>query len=117
MITKIKNNIRQAAVLMGTMLTFASCVDTVIIPDDKTVDEDFWQTKSDVSQMVNSAYYSMLDHDLMFRLLTWSEFRSDDVVRSPGLSSNSTTEALDQIQAQHNQRQNHRREYQQIGIE
>jgi len=86
---------------MGTMLTFASCVDTVIIPDDKTVDEDFWQTKSDVSQMVNSAYYSMLDHDLMFRLLTWSEFRSDDVVRSPGLSSNSTTEALDQIQAQH----------------
>lgn len=28
-----------------------SCVDTVLLPDDKTVDQDFWKTKSDVNQM------------------------------------------------------------------
>ena len=43
------------------MLT--SCVDTVILPDDKTVDEDFWKSKSDVQLMVNGAYRSMLSTD------------------------------------------------------
>ena len=36
-------------------LMAVSCVDTVILPDDKTVDEDFWKSKSDVQLMVNGA--------------------------------------------------------------
>ena len=36
-------------------LCLSSCVDTVLLPDDKTVDEDFWKTKSDVSSMVMGA--------------------------------------------------------------
>lgn len=42
-----------------------SCVDTVLLPDDKTVDQDFWKTKSDVNQMVQGAYKSMLSADVM----------------------------------------------------
>ena len=36
-------------------LAMVSCVDTVLLPDDKTVDEDFWKTKDEVAQMVNGA--------------------------------------------------------------
>ena len=45
-----------------------SCVDTVLLPDDKTVDEDFWKTKDEVAQMVNGAYHSMLSADVINRL-------------------------------------------------
>ena len=29
-------------------VALSSCVDTVILPDNKTVDDDFWQKKSEV---------------------------------------------------------------------
>ena len=50
-------------------LMAVSCVDTVILPDDKTVDEDFWKSKSDVQLMVNGAYRSMLSTDIVKRLI------------------------------------------------
>ena len=56
-----------------------SCVDTVLLPDDKTVDQDFWKTKSDVNQMVQGAYKSMLSADVMSRLIVWGDFRSDEL--------------------------------------
>jgi hypothetical protein len=60
------------------MLT--SCVDTVILPDDKTVDEDFWKSKSDVQLMVNCAYRSMLSTDIVKRLIVWGDLRSDELL-------------------------------------
>jgi hypothetical protein len=59
---------------------FVSCVDTVILPDDKTVDEDFWKSKSDVQLMVNGAYRSMLTPDVMSRLIVWSGLRSEEMI-------------------------------------
>lgn len=69
-----------------------SCVDTVLLPDDKTVEEDFWQTKSDVSLMVNGAYWSMAGKDIQERMIVWTS-RSDE------LNANSTlnNSALNQI--------------------
>ena len=61
-------------------LTMASCVDTVILPDDKTVDEDFWKTKSDVQLMVNGAYRSMLTPDVISRLIIWGGLRSEELL-------------------------------------
>ena len=58
----------------------ASCVDTVILPDDKTVDEDFWKTKSDVHLMVNGAYRSMLSSDIISRLIVWGGLRSEELL-------------------------------------
>ena len=60
----------------------SSCLDTIILPEDKTVDEDFWKTKSDVSSMVNAAYAAMTAEDVMTRLVVWSGFRSDELVQT-----------------------------------
>ena len=59
-------------------LLLVSCVDTVILPDDKTVEEDFWQTKSDVALMVNGAYAAMTTSGLQQRLVVWTS-RSDEL--------------------------------------
>ncbi|MBR1415596.1 MAG: RagB/SusD family nutrient uptake outer membrane protein [Prevotella sp.] len=57
-----------------------SCVDTVILPEDKTVDEDFWKSKSDVELMVHGAYQSMLSPDVMARLIVWGGLRSEEML-------------------------------------
>ena len=59
-------------------LLLVSCLDTVILPDDKTVEEDFWQTKSDVALMVNGAYAKMSTSSLQQRLVVWTS-RSDEL--------------------------------------
>ena len=61
-------------------LIMVSCVDTVILPNDKTVDEDFWKSKSDVQLMVNGAYRSMLTPDIISRLIVWGGLRSEELV-------------------------------------
>lgn len=59
-------------------LTMASCVDTVLLPDNKTVEEDFWQTKEDVAMMVNGAYASLATADMQQRFIIWT-LRSDEL--------------------------------------
>lgn len=81
-------------------LCLSSCVDTVLLPDDKTVDEDFWKTKSDVSSMVMGAYQSMCSSNVIKSLIVWGDFRSDELVPVTSLStSNATVNALTQIDA------------------
>lgn len=66
--------------LVGCGLLFTSCVDTVILPEDKTVDEDFWKSKADVQLMVNGAYRSMLSPDVISRLIVWGGLRSEELL-------------------------------------
>ena len=66
--------------LFYTPLFLVSCVDTIILPDDKTVDEDFWKSKSDVQLMVNGAYQAMLSQSVIERLIVWGGLRSDELV-------------------------------------
>lgn len=63
-------------ILLG--FSMVSCIDTIVIPDNKTVEEDFWQTKSDVAMMVNGAYAAMANSDLQQRLVVWTS-RSDEL--------------------------------------
>ena len=65
-----------------TATALSSCVDTVILPDDITVGEDFWKTKNDVALMVNSAYEGMTTQGVMERLLIWGDFRADEMIVS-----------------------------------
>ena len=65
---------------VGGGLLLTSCVDTVILPDDKTVDEDFWKSKADVQLMVNGAYRSMLTPDIISRLIVWGGLRSEELL-------------------------------------
>lgn len=55
-----------------------SCVDTIILPDDKTIEEDFWQTKKDVQTAVNGAYSGLANKDLQTRFIVWT-MRSDEL--------------------------------------
>lgn len=70
-------------------LMAVSCVDTLILPNDKTVEEDFWKSKSDVQLMVNGAYKAMLADNVIARLVVWGGLRSEELL-PVGVSSVST---------------------------
>lgn len=80
-------------------VVLTGCMDTIILPDDKTVDEDFWKSKSDVALMVNGAYAAMSTEDVISRLIVWGDFRSDEYVQSEESTANSdaTATALSEI--------------------
>ena len=81
-------------------MMLVSCLDTIILPDDKTVDEDFWKTKQQVGSMVTAAYAAMASNDVMAHLLVWGESRTDEVLGPSSNVDNSTTKtALDEISA------------------
>ena len=80
------------------VIGLTSCLDTIILPEDKTVDEDFWKTKSDVSSMVNAAYAAMTSEDVMMRLVVWSGFRCDELVQT-STPTGSIPDALEEIGA------------------
>lgn len=71
-----------------------SCVDTVLLPDDKTVEEDFWQTKSEVAMMVNGAYSALATSNVQSRLVVWTS-RSDELNVNTSLNNSN----LNQINA------------------
>ena len=59
---------------------FTSCVDTVILPDNKTVDDDFWQKKSQVEGVVAAAYAQLRNDEVVRNMIVWGDFRSDELV-------------------------------------
>ena len=70
---------------LGGLGGFSSCVDTIILPDDKTVEEDFWQTKKQVQSMVNGAYTAMASDSVQRKLIIW-QCRSDELNVNTSLS-------------------------------
>ena len=79
-------------------ITMASCVDTVILPDNKTVDEDFWQKKSEVDAVVAAAYAQLRDEAAIRNMIIWGDFRSDELVMTSTLPASATYKtALAQI--------------------
>ncbi len=84
-------------IMSGVLMT--SCIDTTILPVDKTTGEDFWKDKSQVQGMVNGAYKQMVTSNVMERLVVWGGFRSDelDYNTDNGLSSNTTRNNLQKI--------------------
>ena len=69
-------------------LTMVSCVDTVLLPDNKTVEEDFWQTKEEVAMMVNGAYSALATADMQQRFIIWTS-RSDELNVNSTLNNSS----------------------------
>ena len=73
-----------------------SCNDFLTIyPTDKIVGSDFWKTKSDVEQMVDGCYLSMLDYSIQERAIIWGGYRSDELLKLSDYSDNT----LDNISA------------------
>ena len=92
----MKNKIYNIVCVASMAVALTSCMDTVILPDDVTVGEDFWKNKSDVAKMVNSAYEGMTSADVLERLLIWGDFRADELVVS-NIESNTTVNNLAEI--------------------
>ena len=82
--------------LMG--LALSSCVDTVILPDNKIVDEDYWKKKSEVDAVVTTAYAQLCNQNVIRNMIVWGDFRSDELVMNAAIpSSNADKIALAQI--------------------
>ena len=66
-------------------LALSSCVDTVILPDNKILAEDYWKKKSEVEAVVGAAYAQLRDATMMRNMLVWADFRSDELAVNSGL--------------------------------
>ncbi len=79
-------------------VALSSCVDTVILPDNKTVDDDFWQKKSEVDAVVATAYAQLRDEAAIRNMIVWGDFRSDELTVTSTLPTGASYRtALQQI--------------------
>lgn len=86
--------------MMVSSMMLVSCVDTIILPDDKTVDEDYWQNKAHVQAMVNAAYAAMASDNIIARLYVWGDFRTDELLGpSENVKVSTTRDALKEMAA------------------
>jgi hypothetical protein len=70
----------------------------VILPDNKTVDDDFWQKKSEVDAVVSTAYAQLRDESAIRNMIVWGDFRSDELNITTGLPTGAAYRtALQQI--------------------
>lgn len=70
-----------AIVAFGSLLT--SCTDYLtIIPPDKVVEENFWQTKDQVNGMLATSYLKLLSADAVSKAIIWGELRSENMTVS-----------------------------------
>lgn len=89
MITRFKNIFFSGLFGSAAVLALTSCNDFLTIyPTDRIVAEDFWKTKSDVDQMVDGTYQSMLAYDIQERAIVWGAFRSDELIKYSAFSDN-----------------------------
>ena len=81
-----------------SLIFLTSCVETVILPDNKTVDEDYWQKKSEVDAVVATAYAQLRDASAIRNMVVWGDFRSDELAVTSTLPSSAAYRtALQQI--------------------
>lgn len=83
--------------LAAPALLLASCIDTVVLPIEKTIEEDYWKSKDDVSGMVTGAYKQLTDANVMRRFLVWGELRGDNVNPNEDMQSNGGLSTLMQV--------------------
>ena len=97
--TKIKRIIAKGLVGCGiaaATMAITGCTDFLTIyPNDRIVGNDFWKKKSDVEQMVDGCYHSMIASEIQERAIIWGAFRSDELVKFSSHNDNT----LDNITA------------------
>ena len=78
-------NMKKIFSIILTSIALTSCVDTVILPDNKTVDNDYWQKKSEVEAVVTTAYAQLRNETAIRNMIVWGDFRSDELVMTSAL--------------------------------
>ena len=73
-----KNSILALVLVAGTLMS--SCTDYLtIIPSDKIVHENFWQTKDQVNGMLAHSYLNLISTDAVRKAIVWGELRADNM--------------------------------------
>ena len=88
---KIVSRIYRKTVL-ATVVAFgalmSSCTDYLtIIPADKVVEENFWQTKDQVNGMLATSYLKLLSSDAVSKAIIWGELRSENMTYQPSYTT------------------------------
>lgn len=69
-------------------LGVASCEDYLTItPTNSIVEEEFWEDKKDLENVVAACYKQLVGNDMLARYIQWGEMRSDNFERATGVSN------------------------------
>ena len=81
--------IKSAALAAVVALGAASCADFLEIePRDIVTEDNFWNEKSDIEQMVAGCYTSMQNDNFIYRCIVWGELRSDNIFPGNNVQNN-----------------------------
>lgn len=74
------NRIKRTTLLGTACLMLTGCADFLnILPKDMVTEDNFWDEKTDVEQMVFGCYAAMQSDAFISRVLAWGEMRSDNL--------------------------------------
>ena len=77
--------------LLLAALTLTSCSEWLqLMPDDSTIEEEFWQNGNQVESVVRSCYRYLQEDNVMQRIILWGELRSDEVQNGSAISVSET---------------------------
>ncbi|MCQ2196534.1 MAG: RagB/SusD family nutrient uptake outer membrane protein [Bacteroidaceae bacterium] len=83
------NKIKSLVLVGAASMALSSCGDFLYIePKTFVSEENFWNEKADVDQMVAGVYVKMQDAKFIERLIMWGETRSDEVTEGRDATKN-----------------------------
>ena len=92
---KRRNTIYSIVTAVATLLSFASCSDFLEVkPQNVTVEDEFWNEKADVDQMMTGLYASLQDAGVVKRMMIWGEFRSDNVTSGNNIEKDASLQKI-----------------------
>lgn len=75
--------------IISLISTLSACTDWLSIePEGKIVAGDYWKLESDVEAVVATCYRSMIENDVISRMIIYGELRSDNLIGGYGISEN-----------------------------
>lgn len=75
-------------ILFTFTFTFSGCDSWLDLrPESEILLDDYWQTEDDVNAVLASCYRGLTEDDVMYRLITWGELRSDNLVVGNGIDT------------------------------
>ena len=76
-----------ASLALAATLSLTSCDDFLTItPSDQIVEEDFWEDKSDLQNVMSACYTRYVN--MLTQLMQWGEMRSDNFTLATGVTNN-----------------------------
>ena len=76
----MKNIWLKSALMAVAGFSTVSCADFLdLTPEDLIVEDNYWNEKNDVDQVLTGCYTRMQDHDFLARAFVWGEVRADNV--------------------------------------